>query len=81
MTSRLLAIPMLACVFGALTGCGPQSVNNPPPTPESFVKKIEDNPNMTQAQKDEAIARIQQHQGTSSAIGQSRQKYAGPQSK
>jgi hypothetical protein len=81
MTSRLLAIPMFACALGALSGCSPQAVNNPPPTPESFVKKIENNPNMTQAQKDDAIAQIRQHQGKASALGQSRQRYAGPQSK
>ena len=81
MISRLLAIPMIACVLGALAGCGPQAENHPPPTPDSFIQRIENNPNMTQAQKEAAIAQIRGHQGTASALGQTRQKYTGPASK
>ncbi len=70
--NRPVLLPSLLFVF--LAGCNSAPENHAPPPVESRVKTITDNPNMSQAQKDAALARIQQRQQYSGAVGGARQR-------
>lgn len=57
-----------------LPGCNTAPENHAPPTMESRAKTVTDNPHMSQAQKDDALAKIQQGQKYSSEVGGARQR-------
>src|SRR5262249_37906337 len=51
----LALLSLSVCVLALLlTGCSPQAENHTPPTPKAFMDKIDNNPNMSAAEKEAA---------------------------
>ena len=77
MRSNKALIAVLVLLTGAV-GCGRSDESAPPPTPDSFVKHIQANPNMSAEQKAAAIETIRSHQGSGQIAGEARQKRVPP---
>ncbi len=68
---------LLACACAVAAGCGRSADSQPTPTPSSYITKIQNNPHMTQEQKDAAIQMIRSRQQNGQTGGQEREKQRG----
>jgi hypothetical protein len=71
---RYKAFFALIVLVSGGTGCSHGSDAPPPPSPNAFLKHVQDNPNMPADQKAAMMQTIRSHQGSGQLAGEARQK-------